>query len=364
MNVQTIINQIHSRVEAENGTDGDSVAPLLDSSFAAEDLRRLSLTCRRADEAAQRIGMLPPSPRTLRGRVGRVLVRIVQKMLFWYTPAVADSQREAAAALQLCFHMIQQQQKTISGLQKDLRILRYYRSSGAEASRPGAEPLLPPTFEFALQNDFRGTEKETSEKLAIWLDEIREAGDPSVLARDWLDIGCGRGEWLKLATRDGRAITGIDPSPMTVEHCRAINLPAEHADAITYLQEADDGRFGVITAFHVVEHLPGPVLVELARLVTRKLAPGGVFAIETPNSANLQMGANLFWNDLTHLRPIPIQLMRFIFEYFSLEVVKILELNPFSRDEQLAWSNIEPVETVNRLLCGPRDYGVIGRRGI
>jgi O-antigen chain-terminating methyltransferase len=214
-----------------------------------------------------------------------------------------------------------------------------------------------------LQNDFRGTEAETGEKLAIWLDEIRDAADPAALTREWLDIGCGRGEWLKLAAREGREITGIEPSSIPVEHCRAMNLRAEHADAIAYLEKADDGRFGVITAFHVVEHVPGPALIELARLVTKKLAPGGVFAIETPNPAILQMGANLFWNDPTHLRPVPVRLMRFMFEYFSFEVVKTLELNPFSRGEQLAWSNIEPVETVNRLLCDPRDYGMIGRRG-
>lgn len=363
MNVRTIIDEIHSRVAAGNGVEGESSTSFSEGSFTAEDLGLLYLTCRRADEAAQRIGLLPPSPRTLRGRAGRVLVRIVQKMLFWYTPPVADSQRETAAALQLCYRLIQQQQKTIAGLQKNLRLLRYDRLPDGDGSGP-AESFLPPTFEFALQNDFRGTEQETGEKLAIWLDEIREAGDPSVLARHWVDIGCGRGEWLKLAARDGRTITGIDPSPVTVEHCRAINLRAEQADGISWLRKQEDGKFGVITAFHVVEHLPMPALIDLAGLVTKKLAPGGLFAIETPNPANLQMGAHLFWNDPTHLRPVPVQLMRFIFEYFSLGVVKTLELNPFMPEEQLAWSNLEPVETVNRLLCGPRDYGMIGRRGI
>jgi hypothetical protein len=117
MNMRTIIDEIHSRVAAENSIDSDPLAPVSGGSSVTEDLPLLYSTCSRAAETAQRIGLLPPSPRTLRGRASRVLVKAVQRMLFWYTPAVADSQREAAVALQLCYQLIQQQQKAISGLQ-------------------------------------------------------------------------------------------------------------------------------------------------------------------------------------------------------------------------------------------------------
>lgn len=36
------------------------------------------------------IGDQPPRPPTLRGRVGAVLVRLVRRTLFWYTPQITD----------------------------------------------------------------------------------------------------------------------------------------------------------------------------------------------------------------------------------------------------------------------------------
>ena len=44
------------------------------------------------------VGQLPPKPPTLRGRIGRVLIHVVRRSLFWYTAAVVSFQHSVAAA--------------------------------------------------------------------------------------------------------------------------------------------------------------------------------------------------------------------------------------------------------------------------
>ena len=43
------------------------------------------------------VGGLPPHPPTFRGRVGKALVGLVRRSLFWYTPAIHAFQRAVAA---------------------------------------------------------------------------------------------------------------------------------------------------------------------------------------------------------------------------------------------------------------------------
>jgi SAM-dependent methyltransferase len=50
------------------------------------------------------------------------------------------------------------------------------------------------------------------------------------------------------------------------------------------------GRFDVVTAFHVLEHVPDPVA--MLRRMLQWLAPGGVLIVEVPNAGGL--GAALF----------------------------------------------------------------------
>src|SRR5579884_1201772 len=44
------------------------------------------------------LGSLPATPPTWRGRIGRQLVRVIQRALFWYTPQIASFERLATQA--------------------------------------------------------------------------------------------------------------------------------------------------------------------------------------------------------------------------------------------------------------------------
>ena len=55
---------------------------------AGPDLGRLREMLYRVRRAEKLVGRLPAQPPGFRARIGAVLVRLVQRMLFWYTPQI------------------------------------------------------------------------------------------------------------------------------------------------------------------------------------------------------------------------------------------------------------------------------------
>ncbi len=367
VNVREKVREIHSNVERNHSAVGPRAESAVESATIA-DLGSLRNAYERLYSARHMVGGMPPSPATLRGRTGRHLVTLVQRMLFWYTPQIHRFQDEATNLLDGTLRIIEQQSALIESLRKDVTALRRDLWAGHGESAPAGkteetgEKSLPASFEFALQNHFRGSETNTEAKLGIWLEALTDLSDTHLRQGTWLDIGCGRGEWLGLVTKAGIHAVGIDPSPAAVAHCRGANLAAERVDAVTWLKSCPDASLAVISAFHVVEHLPVDALLHLVQLAVQKLQPRGVIAIETPNPANLPMGAHHFWNDPTHQRPVPPALLKFIFEYFGLKVLRQLELNPCPDQEHLPFTEIDVIRQVDQHLYGPQDYGLIGRR--
>lgn len=101
-----------------------------------------------------------------------------------------------------------------------------------------------------------------------------------------LDIGCGNGEYLLRLQSIGWQCQGVEFNPKAVEICRAHGLDVHQGD----LEEAhlDDESFDLVTAHHLIEHVPDPhrLMEEIARITK----PGGTVLIRTPNSASLGRG--------------------------------------------------------------------------
>jgi len=83
-------------------------------------------------------------------------------------------------------------------------------------------------------------------------------------------------------------VAGIEVDPAAAEKARRFSDEIHVGDILTARFAA--GSFDVISAFHVLEHVPGPVAV--ARRMLEWLAPGGLVIIEVPNAGGL--GASLF----------------------------------------------------------------------
>jgi 2-polyprenyl-3-methyl-5-hydroxy-6-metoxy-1,4-benzoquinol methylase len=99
-----------------------------------------------------------------------------------------------------------------------------------------------------------------------------------------LDVGCGHGVFLSVMAKRGWTVTGVDFDPAAVEAARTEHGLDVHVGTVDTM--VDRGMsFDVVTASHVVEHVPDPVsfLAQCRRL----LRPGGRVVLKTPNAASL-----------------------------------------------------------------------------
>lgn len=220
-----------------------------------------------------------------------------------------------------------------------------------------------------LEARHRGTEAEIAERLAIYL--------PYFGGGEVLDLGCGRGEFLALLGERAIPARGVDSSAEMVATCRSKGLRVDEGDLLEALAASPPGGLGGIVSFHVVEHLPPPVIDRLIRLAWGALAPGGVLVLETPNPLSVVVAARSFWLDPTHVRPVHPEMLRVMLESAGFASVERVDLRPFPKDERLPEIDVARLsdelrplaDEVNRLrdridelLFGHRDFAMIARK--
>jgi len=144
---------------------------------------------------------------------------------------------------------------------------------------------------------------------------------------EMLDLGCGRGEWLELASENGFTAEGVDLNAIMVAECKGRGFPITD-DALEYLRSLPAKSRGVITAFHLIEHLEFRMLVELLRESLRVLRPDGLAIFETPNPDNVLVGSNRFHSDPTHRHPLPKEYTSFLLRSVGFTDVVIRPLHP------------------------------------
>jgi len=99
----------------------------------------------------------------------------------------------------------------------------------------------------------------------------------------WLDIGCGKGELLRLGAPEVAFITGCDVSTEMLKLCEDIDSrPMTHPERLPF----PDASFDLLTAVCVYHHVPPDGRAGLTREAARVLRPGGVFAIIEHNPLN------------------------------------------------------------------------------
>lgn len=102
--------------------------------------------------------------------------------------------------------------------------------------------------------------------------------DPSSL----LDIGCGSGELLKCASREGvNDIHGVDQDASYLAELDQIGINLQQLDIEAEPLPYADQYFEAVTCLEVLEHLYDPL--RLVQEVARVLKPGGIAVISVPN---------------------------------------------------------------------------------
>jgi SAM-dependent methyltransferase len=111
----------------------------------------------------------------------------------------------------------------------------------------------------------------------------------------YLDVGCGSGGSIGAAKALGWRVAGIEMDEAAAGKARRFSDQIYVGDVLT--AGPAPGAFDVVSAFHVLEHVPDPVA--LVRRMLEWLAPGGLVIVEVPNAGGL--GASLFgraWSGL------------------------------------------------------------------
>jgi len=216
------------------------------------------------------------------------------------------------------------------------------------------------TFYHRLENRYRGSRMEIKRRLRAYLPDV-EAAVIRTRNLPVLDIGCGRGEWLELLAEAGIPASGIDINPAQVETPDTMGLDVRSGEAVDVLSKADSSSLSVISAHHVVEHLPFDMVAWITREALRVLAPGGILLFETPNTRNVLVGATTFHTDPTHIKPMPEQVLGVLFETVGFHPVETRGLNPHERlNEFLARPGFD--DELAQLLFGAQDLAVLGTK--
>jgi SAM-dependent methyltransferase len=238
-----------------------------------------------------------------------------------------------------------------------------------------SDPLAAHTY-VAFENVFRGDPQVIAERQQSYVDLFRGR-------QDVLDIGCGRGEFLKLLHGHGTWARGIDLNHEMVALCRADGLDVTEADALAYLRQCRDGELGGLIALQVVEHLPPDYLLELVDEAHRVLSPGSPILLETINVASWSAFFSSYLRDITHMRPLHPDTLRFLVDAAGFADTEVQLRAPIPAAQQLGrtpeitrlttapgesgqglaalYNSIDRnVNLLNDLIFAPQDYAVVG----
>ncbi len=212
-----------------------------------------------------------------------------------------------------------------------------------------------------FEKRFRGSTEEITENLKKYIQYFRNSGNV-------IDVGCGRGEFVKLLNEHGIDATGIDISDSMLKEAKNNGLRCFNKDAIEYLKEQKDNTIGGIFSSQVIEHLESGYLKEMIRESFRVLIPGSPLILETVNPLSVFALTNIYFLDITHKKPLHPEFMRYLLESTGFSGVDILYSQPLeshyleeiSPDENNAKEFNSNVDRLNKILFSSPDYAVYG----
>jgi len=162
------------------------------------------------------------------------------------------------------------------------------------------------------------------------IDMLRSA----LLNKTVLDFGCGAGGFAAKARAIAAEIVGVEPERRVHEYW---------GDRLTLYGGLDefDGEFDVITAFHVIEHLPDPR--QTLRELALRLRDKGRLIAEVPSSEDALL--TLYDNDAfqhftywsQHLFLFNAETLRRVTAQAGLRAVSILQFQRYPLSNHLYW---------------------------
>lgn len=226
----------------------------------------------------------------------------------------------------------------------------------------------------AFEEKFRGSTESIGARQDFYIDKYLkdkafEAGSIAV------DLGCGRGEWLRKLEELGMDAIGVDVNVAMVKECEENGLKAREKDAISFLQELEDDSVSVVSAFQVIEHLSKSDVAKLVEEAYRVLKPNGVLILETPNICNVEVGASAFRIDPTHINPVHPEYVKFLAEtqgfstaeiaYWKQEETERWLQSVMQQEEKDILDSVlfrTVFETIKQLIYSSPDYALVAMK--
>ncbi len=175
-----------------------------------------------------------------------------------------------------------------------------------------------------------------------------------------LDVGCGKGFFVKDCRDRGIQAEGIDLSASAVRFAsEVLGVPATCGRLED--QAATLGRFDAITLWATIEHLPDPLAT--LRTIHHMLVPGGYLFLDTGVGDDwldrLLPGVNQWYDPPQHLFVFSIAGMRRCLEVAGFEVVRV-----DSCFERTQWRRVARMARAFGLAAGLRMLATLGRMRI
>jgi 2-polyprenyl-3-methyl-5-hydroxy-6-metoxy-1,4-benzoquinol methylase len=128
-----------------------------------------------------------------------------------------------------------------------------------------------------------------------------------------LDLGAGRGFFLRALRERGIAGLGVENYPRSIAAGEKFGVEYIKADIFEFLRSNESRKIvrqcdGVYCC-HVIEHLEPAEVFELFRRVKENCAPNVRCRFITNNPADIDVLGYNFWMDLTHRRLYPSKLL-------------------------------------------------------
>jgi len=212
-------------------------------------------------------------------------------------------------------------------------------------------------FYSAFEKTYRGSRDLIKRRTQVYIPLLNALVQMTPAPPRALDLGCGRGEWLEVLKEQGIAAVGVDLDPDMLAPAREAGLDTIQAEALSCLAQQPDDSLMLVSAFHLVEHLPFADLKDLVAHALQKLAPGGLLIMETPNPENMVVGTSEFYVDPTHQRPVPPKLLAFVPRYFGFARTKIVRLQ-----EAESIADAKDVTLIQVLGGVSPDYAVVAQK--
>lgn len=224
---------------------------------------------------------------------------------------------------------------------------------------------------FVFEEKFRGSTEEIRQRQSIFLEYFKNC-------KNVLDIGCGRGELLSLLKENSIGAKGIDINEDMVLYCQKNDLNVEKVDALSYLELLNNKSLEGVFLGQVIEHLQSRQLINIIKLCYDKMKYGTYFVAETINPLCLSVFATSFYMDLSHVKPIHPDTIKFLLESVGFRDIHFKFFSPFPETAKLNKSDINDnmsndekvhmeimnsnIDKLNSLLYGYQDYAIIAKK--